>query len=71
MLEDQHIRFIANLANGKFVFMTLKVKSTTFWGEINFFRPLALRHWVPNGKFLILLDEIYTMQKTASRYDDK
>ena len=48
------------------VYSHLKVKSTVFWGEIIFFRPLALRHWAPFGKIGAILDEIYQAKKTGS-----
>jgi hypothetical protein len=48
----------------------LKVKSTDFGGKIIFFRPLALRHWVPFGNSRAVLDKVYQAKKTASRYDE-
>ncbi len=51
--------------------MAKKVEKWRFWG--GFCLPVNswLRPWVPKVLFKALLDETYTMQKTASRYLNK
>ena len=49
----------------------VKVESSLFGGKINFFRPLAVRPWVPKVEFLPVLGHSFQTKKTASRYDEE
>ena len=49
----------------------VKVESSLFGGKINFFRPLAVRPWVPKVEFFTVLGQSFQTKKTASRYDDE
>ena len=49
----------------------VKVESSLFGGKIKFFRPLAVRPWVPKVEFLTVLGQSFQTKKTASCPDEE